>query len=181
MAYLLFSTCLFKRHVRTYPKAYTASHLARTVTFTNTRDTALRQQRVEKRSAFSLNCANEAPSVRITSGPLYVRDHARRFVFTDNSTPLIDCLQWRETKLITYVHFREILSVFFAYAMIYVLGGNFVLLRRKRVYYFRQGRSCLTVSFFAQTNCVLLKCRNTARPKTLFSYVTDTFRGQTVY
>jgi hypothetical protein len=37
-----------------------------------------------------------------------------------------------QTKLITYVHFRKIfLSVFFAYAMMYVLGGNFILLPSK--------------------------------------------------
>ena len=32
--------------------------------------------------------------------------------------------------------------------MMYVLGGNFILLRLKRVYYFRQCRSYLTVPFF---------------------------------
>ena len=79
-------------------EAHTSSHLTRTVTFTTSRDTALRQQRLEKRCAFSLNCANEAPSLRMMRGPIYVRDHARRFVFGDISTPLIDCLQWRADK-----------------------------------------------------------------------------------
>ena len=69
------------------------------MTFTNTRDTALRQQRVEKRRAFPLNCANEAPSVRMMRGPIYVRDYSRRFVFRDISTPLIDCLQWRADEI----------------------------------------------------------------------------------
>lgn len=183
MAHFLVFTCLFKCHVRVHRKGHTAIHATRTVTFTNTRNTAFRQQLVEKRPAFSLHCANEAPSVRMMCGPICVRDRARRFVFGDISTPLIDCLQWRADEIDHVCTFpQNLLSVFFACAMMYVLGDNFILLRRKRVYYFRQGRSCLTVSLFhSKTNCPLLKYRNTARPKTLCSYVTDTFCGQTVY